>query len=183
MSKDHKKWGIGLSNKKEKICNFILGITFIVYLFILFVSLFLKKDYSWSVFFSKRDINVIPFKTIYHYITLLSVDDLKLRIQAKINFLGNIGLFLPLGVFLSFSRNSKQTIIRVLLFSLVAEIIQLMLNLGTFDIDDIILNTIGGFIGAVGMMLLTRLIKNSDRVKLIVSITALLMFFIVILNI
>lgn len=134
-------------------------------------------------FFSKRDINVIPFKTIYHYITLLSVDDLKLRIQAKINFLGNIGLFLPLGVFLSFSRNSKQTIIRVLLFSLVAEIIQLMLNLGTFDIDDIILNTIGGFIGAVGMMLLTRLIKNSDRVKLIVLITALLMFFIVILNI
>ena len=84
---------------------------------------------------------------------------------------------------MSFSRNSKQTIIRVLLFSLVAEIIQLMLNLGTFDIDDIILNTIGGFIGAVGMMLLTRLIKNPDRVKLIVSITALLMFVIVILNI
>ncbi len=172
-----------MSNKKEKICNIILGITFIVYLLILFASLFLKKDYSWAVFLSKREINIIPFKTICHYITLLSADDIKLRIQAKINFWGNIGLFLPLGVFLSLSKNSKQTIIRVLWFSLVVEIIQLILNIGTFDIDDIILNTIGGFIGAVAMIFLTRLIKNPDRVKLIVSITALLMFVIVILNI
>ncbi|MGN1305224.1 MAG: VanZ family protein [Oscillospiraceae bacterium] len=172
-----------MSNKRKKICNIILGITFIVYLGILFAGLFLKKDYSWSVFLSKRELNIIPFKTIYHYITLLSADDIKLRIQAKINFLGNIGLFLPLGVYLSFSKNSKQTIIRVFLFSLVAEIIQLILNLGTFDIDDIILNTIGGFIGAVAMMFLMRLIKNPDRVKLIVSIAALLMLVIVILNI
>lgn len=172
-----------MGSKKEKICNIILWINFIVYLLILFASLFLKKDYSWSVFLSKRELNIVPFKTIYHYITLLSADDIKLRIQAKINLLGNIGLFLPLGIFLSFSKNSKQTTIRVLLFSLVAEIIQLILNLGTFDIDDIILNTIGGFIGAVAMMFLMRLIKNPDRVKLIVSIAALLMLVIVILNI
>lgn len=36
-----------------------------------------------------------------------------------------------------------------LLFTLSIEVLQLLLKVGTFDIDDIFLNTVGGFIGFI----------------------------------
>ena len=65
------------------------------------------------------------------------------------NVLGNILLFIPFGFFVSFIlRSKKPTYIIIVTFitSLVIELTQLLIG-RTFDVDDVLLNIIGGFLG------------------------------------
>ncbi len=70
-----------------------------------------------------------------------------------LNFVMNIVAFVPFGFFLpllSRNRHGKNifyVMFSALEFTLVIEIVQLVLRVGTFDVDDIMLNSIGGFIG------------------------------------
>ncbi|MFE4810512.1 VanZ family protein [Peribacillus simplex] len=68
-----------------------------------------------------------------------------------INTLGNILLFVPFGICIAFKfkkqyRNFK-IIITGFLFSLTIEVFQLFLSRRWTDVDDIILNTLGSFLG------------------------------------
>ena len=65
------------------------------------------------------------------------------------NVLGNILLFIPFGFFVSFILRTKKPqyiIIVTFITSLVIELTQLLIG-RTFDVDDVLLNIIGGFIG------------------------------------
>lgn len=66
-----------------------------------------------------------------------------------INIISNIFMFIPLGIVaLLFTKNKIFNSLQVFLYtSLFIELIQFIFKRGVFDIDDIILNTIGGFIG------------------------------------
>ena len=81
------------------------------------------------------------------------------------NFLGNIGLFIPIGIFFPFvfcksdsSRRKKclQTILFGFSLSSLVELLQLVLHRGYFSIDDMILNTFGSAIGFTIDKLITR---------------------------
>ena len=64
----------------------------------------------------------------------------------------NILLYVPLGFVLrSFSPKNKlwQCVLISFLISLSTEIMQLVLRLGLYEIDDIINNTLGGMLGAI----------------------------------
>lgn len=65
-----------------------------------------------------------------------------------INIFGNILMFIPIGIFLPLLWNVsyKKTMMYGILFSIIVEIIQIWLPRVT-DIDDVILNNIGVFIG------------------------------------
>ena len=67
------------------------------------------------------------------------------------NVVGNVCVFVPFGAFLPALFAKCQKFFSVLLFtmelSLVVEIIQLVTKIGSFDVDDILLNTIGGILG------------------------------------
>ena len=97
-------------------------------------------------------LNFIPMKTIKLYLGLLrsSADKALLR-HAMINLVGNVVLFVPIGWFLpriwvKFRSFFKTTISVVLLISAV-EIIQYFTQLGSCDIDDLILNLAGAVLG------------------------------------
>ena len=65
-------------------------------------------------------------------------------------FLGNLGWFFPLGFFARFYFVCAKTVkilIFGFLFSLCVEISQFVFKVGVFEIDDLILNTIGVFFG------------------------------------
>ena len=85
--------------------------------------------------------NYIPFKEMFRY-------EIGSRLFIK-NIIGNILLFLPYGYFASdYLKNKKilPTCILTMLVSFTIELVQL--NIGrTFDIDDVILNTLGGILG------------------------------------
>lgn len=85
--------------------------------------------------------NFIPFKEILRY-------EVGSRVFIR-NILGNIILFIPFGIFVSFflkTRKIYPIFIISLITSSVIEYSQLKIG-RTFDIDDIILNMLGGLIG------------------------------------
>ncbi len=63
-----------------------------------------------------------------------------------INILGNILLFIPMGII-------NKKLIKSILIIILIEVMQLILNKGIFDIIDIILNTFGVIIGMIGVLL------------------------------
>ena len=84
-----------------------------------------------------------------------------LRAGIRSNFLGNILLFVPVGVLLPVVTGWKrQTLIVGCSFSVLIELIQLITRRGCFDPDDIILNSLGCLIGygvwSVAWKLFTR---------------------------
>ena len=65
------------------------------------------------------------------------------------NILGNIIMFIPFGFFVSCimkSKNPFPDLFVTLVTSIVIEYTQLLIG-RTFDVDDILLNMVGGFIG------------------------------------
>lgn len=89
--------------------------------------------------------NFLPFKTILSY--LLSEKGL---IIVGINLVGNIVLLVPFGFLVPFVyRNMtwKKSLVLALAVPFVIEGLQVILHLGIFDIDDVILNGLGVMIG------------------------------------
>ena len=90
-------------------------------------------------------VNLIPFNTIGSYISNISY---VVSIQ---NILGNIIPFVPMGFLMPMGFPSQRNIIKTMIscFFLICgiEVLQLVCYLGSFDIDDIILNLLSCFIG------------------------------------
>lgn len=97
-----------------------------------------------------RSINLIPFYSIKEYIFSSSVSIKKFAFG---NVVGNIAIFIPFGAYLLLFKNNKRVITNLLfvfIVSLFVEIIQGIFGIGASDIDDIILNCLGGLIGILG---------------------------------
>ncbi|MFB7142336.1 VanZ family protein [Gottfriedia sp. NPDC056225] len=96
----------------------------------------------------KLNASIIPFKNTFDYINGSHQFNLDIIIN---NTVGNILLFLPLGVFLPilFKKYNKlpKVVNSSIIISFLIEVLQLALQIGQFDIDDLILNTIGCVIG------------------------------------
>lgn len=103
--------------------------------------------------------NLIPLKVIKE--TYYEVFINKHINYFIINFLGNIIMFIPIGFLIKYLWNveDKKVILIGSSISLFIELLQLFLQRGT-DIDDIILNTIGTFIGIKLYELLKGGMKN-----------------------
>ena len=94
--------------------------------------------------------NVVPLKEIKRFISYLG--DATYGQMAIMNLAGNILLFLPLGFLLPcIMRNMGfvGTMIASISCSCLIEVVQLFTKLGSFDVDDIILNVIGALIGFI----------------------------------
>lgn len=101
------------------------------------------NEYHW------RSNNFIPFKTIYFYLFLADIN-LNIRIE---NLVGNIIGFAPFGFILPLLAKKFQKLSAVTLatfcLSLMFELLQLIFEFGSFDVDDLILNTLGGILGYI----------------------------------
>ena len=92
--------------------------------------------------------NIIPLRTIYSLITNYSKYGF---IVWAYNLFGNVVVFMPLGFLLASLLKKRSSLKRTLAFSffiiLFAESMQLIMRVGVFDVDDMVLNLIGCFIG------------------------------------
>lgn len=69
-----------------------------------------------------------------------------------LNIVGNVVGFMPFGFFipmLSRKRNFFQVLFLSFELTLTIEVIQLITKVGTFDVDDLFLNTLGGVLGYI----------------------------------
>jgi glycopeptide antibiotics resistance protein len=126
-----------LIKEKEKIVIYkeLLMLCFAIYILCLFQVVTFQDDVTWS------SNNFIPFKEILRY-------SITSRLFWK-NVVGNMIMFLPFGFFISYYlKAEKPTLPLILTFiaSIAVEIVQMCIG-RVFDVDDILLNLLGGTIG------------------------------------
>ncbi len=115
-----------------------------------------KADYTY---------NLQPFVEIRRY--LLNAQQIGLK-GVLLNLWGNVFGFMPLGFVLPvFSRRCRRywynTVFSAYLLSWLIEMAQLFLRAGSCDVDDIILNTLGGLLGFACFHLTQRLRSRRYR--------------------
>lgn len=137
-----------------KKLNILFRAAGIVYALVLIYALFLRSmghDHSLTYAeYLKYRSNFIPFVSIYSLLTAPVISTTYILIFLK-NFIGNILLFIPWGFLLPLYfkglKNFKKFILTTLIAVLLIESIQLFTMLGSFDIEDILLNTVGACVG------------------------------------
>lgn len=150
-------------HKRFQLHKELIYLIFIIYILCLFhVVTFQDINYGES--------NFVPFKEIFRY-SFGSPKFIK-------NILGNIMLFIPYGFLASYLlKNRKFSIITILtlLVSLTIETVQYYIG-RVFDIDDIILNLVGGicgfliFIGIDAIQSKVKLFKNDTVLDILIII-------------
>ena len=107
--------------------------------------------------------NLVPFAEIRRFLRNEDVLGWK---AVFLNVYGNVLGFLPFGLFLPmlhrhFRKFPKTTLV-CLLFSCGVELTQLVTRRGSCDIDDVILNTLGGMIG-YGLFRICNAVRKKIR--------------------
>ena len=126
-----------LIKNKEKFVFYkeLFMLTFIIYILTLFQVVTFEDVNTWATN------NFMPFKEIFRY-------QLGSRLFFK-NVLGNVVMFIPYGVFVAHYLKLKRwygIIVLALIASVSIETVQLHIG-RVFDIDDILLNVAGAFLG------------------------------------
>ncbi|WP_042351526.1 VanZ family protein [Bacillus massiliigorillae] len=142
----------------------------IIYWLILLFYIFLLVD---TVFFSRdslRSINMIPFHSIKEYIMVDNgFGEYRL---VDMNIWGNVLMFIPIGIYiLVHSKNLSLTkcILLIIGSSIFIEVMQFIFARGATDIDDVILNTLGGVFGIGIYKIFAKILKTDEKIKMAIS--------------
>ena len=158
--------------KDYKLYQELIHLSFIIYILSLFyIVTFQDVNYGTS--------NFTLFKEMFRY-------EFGSPLFVK-NVLGNILLFIPLGFYISYylrSESSISTLIITVLSSITIESTQLVIG-RVFDVDDIILNVVGGIIGYLFYKSLIHLPKFVQKTWFlnIISIIIVIVLILYLLNI
>lgn len=141
-------------------------ILFFIYIIIVFYFVFLKYRFILDSlrcktpfsFYWENSVNLKPFRTIKNY--LIYNNNLSKSIIFK-NIIGNIILFVPFGILCPILITKRKKFLKILggafAFSLFIELVQMFFRIGSFDVDDIILNVSGGVIGYFIYLIIRRI--------------------------
>ncbi|MDD3048438.1 MAG: VanZ family protein [Bacilli bacterium] len=142
-----------LIGNKQKIIIYkeLLTLIFVIYVLILFyVVTFQDESYGTT--------NLIPFKEMLRY-------DVGSKLFFK-NIIGNIVLFIPFGIFVSYFIHNRKFLpifFLSLVSSLSIELTQSKIG-RVFDIDDIMLNVMGGILGYFIYLLLDTFADHIPKI-------------------
>ncbi len=152
MKKDYKK--------TLRICSRIM---FGVYIICLAYFLFFAESTGRTFEGRTYHYNLELFKEIRRFIVHRHTLGTK---AVLLNLVGNIVAFVPFGFFLPIlyprCRNFLYTVFFSFEVSLAVETIQLVSKVGSFDVDDMLLNTIGGAMGCLTFYWMNRVRRNYE---------------------
>lgn len=139
---------------------------FIIYLLSLAYFLFFAEATGRTFAERTYQYNLIPFHEIRRFL----VYHRQLGMNAVVlNLVGNVLAFVPFGLFLPLLVKRMRAPGKILLlgfeFSLLVEIVQLFSKVGSFDVDDILLNTLGVVLGYAGFRFFQALRVHNSRKK------------------
>ena len=145
--------------KDAKMTNYALWVgrvLFMIYLAGLCYFLFFAENYGRVTGLEKYRYNLVPFREIERFWKYRR----ELGIHSFHNLAGNILGFMPAGFFIPIMWKDKRgfffTVCMTFQLSLQAEILQLIFRVGSFDVDDLLLNTFGGILGYLLLILLKK---------------------------
>ena len=141
---------------------------FIIYCIILSIALLFKFDLSVNSIIERVNFikmsreqgawncNLVPFRTISSQLSRIKT----IPIIVIENLAGNIAVFVPFGFLLPMGYEAVRKYLRTflvgLVYILIIEVAQLICMLGAFDVDDIILNSIGISCGYVIFKMISK---------------------------
>ncbi len=154
------------TRKKIRLMGWVLFITYILFLA---YALFLSEAYGRQDF-ARRDYqyNLVLFREIKRFWIYRE----QLGKISFLNLVGNVVGFIPFGFILPILGRKRLSGIKVtvlgFLFSLWVECMQLISKVGSFDVDDLLLNTAGVILGCVAFHISNgirrRLYENKKKV-------------------
>lgn len=152
------------TDRKKILINVLLYGVAVLYILLLLLILFRQHH-------ARRSLNLVPLRGI---IAFLTGKDLATGSTARAEFikglalsnlLGNIVIFVPLGVYVALFHKDKavwKNTLRVVLASVAVEAAQFAFKMGIGDIDDVLLNGLGGLLGVLLCRGIYRMCKNED---------------------
>lgn len=171
---------------KKILINGLLCFTIIIYICVLLNVIIFKSLASPMDLFTgnhpiMRSINVFVFKGIWDIKAYAGTN--------RTNILGNIILFVPLGIFLGTFLNHKRkyilkSLMVIIFISFLFELIQFVFAIGASDINDLILNTSGGMIGIFiyqGMIAVFKKEKVRNFIAIAGTVVGVMMIIMIVL--
>ena len=159
-----------MNNKEIKRLNILSIILFCIYILLLIWIVLLKCNIYLSITNGYFEFKTLTLKERFDYylipfIDYINNDSTQTFIKFKDGIL-NVFVFIPLGLYLSFFIK-KNKFIKVIfytfLISLLFEIIQLFSLLGSFQTEDLILNTFSGLLGYI----IYKIIYKEKNIKVL----------------
>lgn len=139
---------------------------FYLYIIVLIYYLFFSERYGRENVMKEYHYNLEFFKEIKRFIRYRHQLGYETFI---VNIFGNIAAFVPFGFILPLLESKYRRLIYTtflsFIFSLCAEALQLFLKVGIFDVDDIMMNTLGGILGYLSFLLLFGIYQTFHRKK------------------
>ncbi len=152
--------------KNEKYALWGGRVLFLIYLAGLCYFLFFAENYGRVIGQEKYRYNLIPFREIERFWTYRR----ELGVHSIYNLAGNVLGFVPAGFFIPVLWKNKRgflfTVCVTFQMSLLVEILQLAFRVGSFDVDDLILNTLGGILGYLLLTLVGKWRKHEKTQSL-----------------
>lgn len=88
-----------------------------------------------------------------------------------VNIVGNVMAFAPFGFVLPIISPNCRKFFNILLlsveFTITIELLQLLLKVGIFDVDDIFMNTLGGVIGYCCFAICHKIVNNNHKIRMV----------------
>jgi glycopeptide antibiotics resistance protein len=131
---------------------------FLLYLAGLIYFLFFAENYGRGLPGLAYSYNLRPFYEINRYLTCWKILGMR---TVFLNLAGNVIGFMPFGALLPILTRGVRKAWKVGLLSLeisaLIEVSQFLFQVGCFDVDDIILNTLGGLLGYAVFWMFSRI--------------------------
>lgn len=84
-----------------------------------------------------------------------------------LNLFGNVAAFLPFGMLIPIMKSRYRSLLHITLLtfecSLLAETVQLVSRVGSFDVDDLLLNTVGGMLGYLMFAVMNKIRRRNEK--------------------
>lgn len=153
--------GILVGKMKVRRLKIFSRSLFVIYLLVTLYLMLFSEEMGRTIDSENYRYNLIPFKEIHRFLKYSE------RLGASavlINILGNVLCFIPLGFFLPILTRRLRSFLLVtilaLTFSFTIEIVQLLFKVGSFDVDDLLMNTLGGIIGYLFFAVYDKFFKS-----------------------
>lgn len=138
-----------MNSKSRKRIRILGKILFVLYIIFIIYFLIFSDWYGRTGEMQEYHYNLVLFKEIKRF---WEYRDQVGMFAMFTNLFGNVIIFMPFGFFMPMAskyRSLFSTVFYSFGLSLCVETFQLLTKVGSFDVDDLLLNTIGGLAGYI----------------------------------
>ncbi len=154
-----------MNYKTKKKIRLFGKILFVLYVFFLIYFLLFSDWYGRTGVMKEYHYNLVLFREIRRFWQYRE----QLGMFAMFtNLFGNVIIFIPFGFFMPMASSRRSLFATVFYsfgLSLCVETFQLITRVGSFDVDDLLLNTVGGLTGYLIFVICAAIRRRHDSKK------------------